>query len=199
MTLHKSADTTAQLHPLLAERWSPRAFNATHQLDDVDATALLEAARWAPSASNSQPWRFLLTHRGDQDFQALSEVLAEGNRTWAPQASALLLVVAQTTDEAGRSRPWALYDTGQAVAALSVQAAANGLHVHQLGGFDADAARHAFDLSDELTPVVVVVIGKLDPKAVLPEPLAAREQAPRTREPLQGLLLSSRRNSRRAA
>lgn len=199
MTSLKSADTIAQLHPLLAERWSLRGFDANHQLDDVDATALLEAARWAPSASNSQPWRFLLTHRGNQDFQALSELLAEGNRTWAPQASALLLVVAQTTDETGRPRPWALYDTGQAVAALSVQAEANGLHLHQLGGFDADATRHAFDLSEDLTPVVVVAIGKHDPQTAAPEPLAAREQAPRTREPLQGLLLTGRRNSRRAA
>jgi nitroreductase len=199
MTSRKSADTTASLHPLLAERWSPRGFDARHELDDPDATALLEAARWAPSANNSQPWRFLLTRRGEQDFRALSGLLAEGNRSWAPNASALLLVVAQTTDETGRPRPWALYDTGQSVAALSVQAESAGLHVHQMGGFDADAARHTFELADDLTPVVVVAIGRLDPQAALPEPLAAREQAPRTREALQALLLGSRRDGRRAA
>src|SRR3954454_8714858 len=139
MSSRKIADTTAPLHPLLAQRWSPRSFQTSHQLDDEAVTALLEAARWAPSANNSQPWRFLLARRGDQEFKALSGLLAEGNRSWAPHASALLLVVAQTTDGTGRPRPWALYDTGQAVAALSIQAQANGLHVHQLGGFDADA------------------------------------------------------------
>jgi nitroreductase len=199
MTSRKSADTAASLHPLLAERWSPRGFHDGHQLADVDVTALLEAARWAPSANNSQPWRFLLARRGEQDFETLSGLLAEGNRSWAPHASALLLVAAQTTDAAGRPRPWALYDTGQAVAALSVQAQANGLHVHQLGGFDPDAARHSFQLAEELTPVVVVAIGRLDPHSVLPESLAVHEQAPRTREPLPALLLSSQRNERRAA
>jgi nitroreductase len=199
MTSRKSADTAAPLHPLLAERWSPRGFDATHQLDHSDVTLLLEAARWAPSANNSQPWRFLLARRGEQEFGTLAGMLAEGNRSWAPQASALLLVVAQTQDETGRPRPWALYDTGQAVAALSVQAEAHGLHVHQLGGFDSDGVRLAFELSDDLTPVVVVAVGRLDPHAELPEPLASRERAPRTREPLDSLLLTGRRDGRRAA
>ncbi|MCW2667574.1 MAG: nitroreductase [Frankiales bacterium] len=199
MTSHKTAHTAVPLHPLLAGRWSPRGFDRSHQLDDADTTALLEAARWAPSANNTQPWRFLVTRRDEPDFPALAGLLTEGNRSWAPQASALVLVAAQTADETGRPRPWALYDTGQAVAALSVQAEALGLHVHQLGGFDADAARHDFGLTDDLTPVVVVAIGRLDPDAVLPEPLAARELAPRTREPLPALLLHRRRTGSRAA
>ena len=102
------------MHPLLTTRWSPRGFDRDHTLDDRTLTALLEAARWAPSANNSQPWRFLVTRRGEEGFDALAEVLAAGNRTWAPAASALLLVAAQTTDETDRPRPWALYDTGQA-------------------------------------------------------------------------------------
>jgi nitroreductase len=199
MTSLKTADTAVPVHPLLAERWSPRGFHTTHQLAEADVTALLEAARWAPSANNTQPWRFLVAPRGGQDFETLTGLLAAGNRSWAPNASALVLVAAQTTDETGRPRPWALYDTGQAVSALSVQAEANGLHVHQMGGFDADAARHEFALGADLTPVVVVAVGQLDPDAVLTEPLAAREQAPRTREPLQALLLNGPRAGRRAA
>jgi nitroreductase len=117
---------------------------------------------------------------------------------WAPQASALALVVAQTTDETGRPRPWALYDTGQAVAALSIQAEATGLSLHQMGGFDADAARQTFDLGPDLTPVVVLAVGRHDPAADLPEPLAARERAPRTRHPLRALLLDSHRQHRAA-
>jgi nitroreductase len=202
MTAHtagKAATTATPVHPLLAQRWSPRGFDQTHALDDHAVKALLEAARWAPSANNTQPWRFLVTRRGEDAFDRLAGILAPGNRSWAPTASALVLVAAQTTEETGRPRPWALYDTGQAVAALSVQAQADGLSVHQLGGFDTDAARRSFDLDDTLTPVVVVAVGRHDPHAQLPEPLAARERAPRTREPLDALLLNPRATSDRAA
>lgn len=195
----KTADTSAPLHPLIAERWSPRGFDRAHHIDDDQLTTLLEAARWAPSANNSQPWRFLVTHRGDHDFDRLADVLATGNRGWAAHASALVLVAAQTVDETGRPRPWAWYDTGQAVAALSVQAQVEGLAVHQMGGFDADAARHAFDLDETLAPVVVLAVGRPDAGADLPEPLASRERAPRTREPLDVLLLGDRRRGRRVA
>jgi nitroreductase len=195
----KTADTSAPLHPLIAERWSPRGFDRAHRVDDDQLTTLLEAARWAPSANNSQPWRFLVTHRGDHDFDRLADVLAAGNRGWAAHASALVLVAAQTVDETGRPRPWAWYDTGQAVAALSVQAQVEGLAVHQMGGFDADAARHAFGLDETLVPVVVLAVGRRDADADLPEPLASRERAPRTREPLDVLLLGDLRRGRRVA
>ena len=195
----KTADTTAPLHPLLAERWSPRGFDRTHHVDDDQLTTLLEAARWAPSANNSQPWRFLVARRHDDDFARLADILAAGNRSWAGHASVLVLVAAETVDETGRPRPWALYDAGQAVAALSLQAQAEGLSVHQMGGFDADAARHAFGLDETLTPVVVVALGLRDDEADLPEPLAGRERAPRTREPLDALLLADPRRGRRVA
>ena len=189
-SLHKAADTTAPLHPLLAERWSPRGFDPTHAVDDHQLTSLLEAARWAPSANNSQPWRFVVTRRGDEAFDLLAGVLMASNRTWATAAGVLVLVAAQTADDSGRSRPWALYDAGQAVAALTVQAQADGLSVHQMGGFDVEAARRTFALDDTLTPVVVVAVGQHDPTSQLPAPLADREQAPRTREPLASLVLA---------
>lgn len=180
LTTTKAATTAAPVHPLLAHRWSPRGFDVTYTLDDDALTSLLEAARWAPSANNSQPWRFLVTRRGEPGFGQLTGVLAPGNRSWAPAASALILVAAQTADETGRPRPWALYDTGQAVAALTVQAESAGLSVHQLGGFSVDAARHTFCIDETLTPVVVVAVGRHDPAAALSEPLAAREQATRS-------------------
>lgn len=198
-TVQKSATTAAPMHPLLAHRWSPRGFDQTHALDDHVVTALLEAARWAPSANNSQPWRFLVARRSEDAFDRLAGILAPGNRSWAPAASALLLVAAQTTDDSGRPRPWALYDTGQAVAALTVQAEADGLSVHQLGGFEVDGARNNFNLDETLTPVVVVAIGRHDPHAQLPAPLVVRERARRTREPLDALLLDDRPATRRAA
>lgn len=198
-TAEKSAETSAALHPLLAERWSPRGFDRDHRLDDAQLTALLEAARWAPSANNSQPWRFLVARRGDAAFAQLAELLAPGNRSWAPAASALILVAARTSDDDGRPRPWALYDTGQAVAALTVQASSDGLFVHQMGGFDADGARLRFELDDSLTPVVVMAVGRHDAQATLAEPLATRERAPRSRDPLRALVLSDPFRARRTA
>jgi nitroreductase len=190
MTSRKIAETSVPVHPLLAQRWSPRGLDANHELDQRAMGALLEAARWAPSANNSQPWRFLVTHRGEQSFARLLDLLAPGNRSWAHAASALVLVAAQTVDDTGRTRPWALFDTGQAVAALSVQAEAEALSVHQMGGFDVDAAHREFDLEATLSPLVVLAVGRRDPDAELPEPLAARERAPRSREPLEALMLA---------
>jgi nitroreductase len=189
MTGTKTADTAVPLHPLLAQRWSPRGFDPTHTLDDGRLQALLEAARWAPSANNSQPWRFLVTQRGQASFDQLSATLATGNRSWAAAASALLLVAAETVDAAGQPRPWALYDTGQAAASLATQAHAEGLHIHQMGGFDTEAVRTRFGLTANLHPVVVIAVGRLDTARQLPEPLAARERAPRSRHPLTALLL----------
>ena len=187
--MRKTASTTVPVHPLLAERWSPRGFDRAHELGDDSLTALLEAARWAPSAQNSQPWRFLVTRRGDQAHDRLFAALARGNQAWAGAASALVLVAARTADDEGRPQSHALYDTGQAVAALVTQAQAEGLSVHQMAGFDAAAVRAGFGLDDSLTPVVVLAIGRRDGTADLPEPLAAREAAPRTRHPLTDLLL----------
>jgi nitroreductase len=185
----KTASTTVPVHPLLAERWSPRGFDQAHEIGDEALAALLEAARWAPSAQNSQPWRFLVTRRGEPAHDRLFAALAPGNQAWAGRASALVLVTARTAGDDGRPQPWALYDTGQAVAALVTQAQADGLAVHQMGGFDTGAVRAGFGLPDALTPVVVLAIGLRGDTAGLPEPLAARETAPRTRHPLGDLLL----------
>ncbi len=187
--MRKTASTTVPVHPLLAERWSPRGFEQGHEIGDDSLAALLEAARWAPSAQNSQPWRFLVTRRGDEAHGQLFAALAPGNQAWAGAASALILVAARTVGDGGRPEPWALYDTGQAVAALVTQAQADGLAVHQMGGFDTAAVRAGFGLGDDLTPVVIVAIGRLDHAPDLPEALATRETAPRTRRPLSDLLL----------
>jgi nitroreductase len=185
----KTASTTVPVHPLLAERWSPRGFDRAHEIGDEALSALLEAARWAPSAGNSQPWRFLVTRRGEPAHDRLYAALAPGNQAWAGAASALILVAARTAGDDGRPQPWALYDTGQAVAALVTQAQADGLSVHQMGGFDTGAVRAELGLGENLTPVVVLAVGRRDSEAGLPEPLAAREAAPRTRHPLGDLLL----------
>jgi nitroreductase len=187
--MDKLATTQVPLHPLLAGRWSPRGFDAGHALAPEQLNALLEAARWAPSANNSQPWRFVVAGRGEAAFDQLYALLLPGNQQWAGAASALILVVAETADAEGNPRPYALYDTGQAVAHLVAQAGHEGLAVHQMGGFDAAAAARAFALPERLRPVVVVAVGRHDPAAPLAEPFAARERAPRSRRPVDDLLL----------
>jgi nitroreductase len=189
--MRKTADMVVPVHPLLSERWSPRGFDRDHRVGDDDVAALLEAARWAPSAGNSQPWRFLVTRRGEDAHGQLFTALNPGNQEWAGAAGALILVAARTTGDDGSARPWALYDTGQAVASLVTQAQAHGLAAHQIGGFDSAAVSDGIGLDDGLTPVVVIAIGRTDPNAELPGHLAAREMAPRSRRPVSDLLLAS--------
>ena len=195
----KTAATGSALHPLLAERWSPRGFDRTAQLTAAQTTALLEAARWSPSASNSQPWRFLVAHRGTPEFARVFATLAPGNQAWAGAAAALVVAAATTADADGSPLPWALYDTGQAIAHLSTQAAHEGLAVHQMGGFDRTALAGALGLAEPLVPVVVVAVGRRTDEHDLPQPFAEREAAPRTRLPLPDLLLDTPAAERTAA
>lgn len=181
--------TWTQQHPLLAGRRSTRAFDPAHELSPDQVTALLEAARWAPSASNSQPWRFAVALRGTPAHAAVLATLAPGNAVWARTASALVVAAAATVGSEGDDRPWAVYDTGQAVAHLSLQAEHEGLSVHQLGGFDRDALSAVLASPGTVVPVVVLVVGRHDAAVRLEEPFAAREAAVRTRLPLEGLTL----------
>jgi nitroreductase len=187
-----AATTTAPLHSLLALRWSTRAFDPEHVLNDRQVTALLEAARWSPSASNTQTWRFLVAHRGTLEHATVLDTLAPGNAAWADSASALVVVAATSHDPAGRPLPWSAYDTGQSIAHLSVQAQHEGLTVHQLGGFDANRLKSALDGEDGVTPLVVVAIGQHDPTVILPEPFASREYAPRERRSVDDLVMTLR-------
>ncbi len=189
--MDKTATTRVPVHPLIAGRWSPRAFDPAHTLAPTQIAAMLEAARWAPSANNSQPWRFLVARRGDDAYAALFELLSSGNRQWAGAASALVLVAAQTVGENGAARPYAHYDTGQAVAHLVAQAHHDGLAAHQMGGFDNAASAVRFGLPAGVEPVVVVAVGRRDETRQLPEPFAARERAPRVRREVDELLLDA--------
>lgn len=180
----RTARTDAELHPLLAGRWSTRAFDPAHVLSDAQEAALLEAARWSPSASNTQPWRFAVALRGTPEHEAVLATLARGNQAWAHAASALLVVAVATHGPDGDERPWAVYDTGQAVAHLTVQAEHEGLAVHQVGGFDRERVHGLLaggTGAGATVPVVVLAVGRHDPSVDLEEPFASRETAPRTR------------------
>lgn len=131
---------SADLHPLLRGRFSPLHFRPEHDLTDADVEVLLEAARWAPSAGNSQPWAFVVARRGTPEHAVLVDRLAPSARRWAPQASALIVDIAHRTvgDSDVSYSEFADYDLGQAVAHLTLQAAAMGLACRQFRAFDAE-------------------------------------------------------------
>lgn len=180
----RTADVSAPLLPALSERWSPRAFDPSVGIDDVTLRSALEAARWSPSANNSQPWRFIVARRGTEAFATIVENLAGFNKTWASSAAVLIVAAAEVVDEDGNERRWAVYDLGQAVAHLTIQAHHDGLHAHQMGGFDAEGLRTAFGLEERFVPTSVTALGVLGDPEALPEPLRSREGAPRARRAL---------------
>jgi nitroreductase len=187
--LAKPATTMAAIHPLLAKRWSPRSFDVEHRLSDDNLLALLEAARWAPSGGNAQPARFLVGRRGDATFTAIAAALSPNNSIWAPDASALIVAVAETALADGSPNPWATYDVGQAVAHLTIEAEHRDLATHQMSGFDAAAVADALGVPDGFLIVSVVAVGRRDLANRLPEMLAERERAARTRRPLDEMAM----------
>ncbi|GAA4144693.1 nitroreductase family protein [Phytohabitans flavus] len=171
---------------MLATRWSPLAFDPVAELSDDVVGSLLEAARWAPSTANSQPWRFAVGRRDDEMYKRTLENLSAECQRWAGNASAL--IVAARLDRV--MLPRAAYDLGQAVAHLTVQATALRLHVHQIVDFDFDGLRADLDIADDLHPTVVVAVGRLGDPAILPPDLRAWETALRTRVPVTELLVN---------
>ncbi|GAA5036682.1 nitroreductase family protein [Microbacterium fluvii] len=188
LALDRTARTDAPILDVLAERWSTRVFDATAPIDEAALTAALEAARWAPSANNSQPWRFVVARRGSAAHAAIVDALMGFNRAWAADAGALI-VFATATALDGRPLPWAAYDAGQAAAHFTVQAHASGLHTHQMGGFDRAALATAFGFDGDLAAVTVMAVGVLGDVDAAPEALRERELAPRTRRPIADSVL----------
>ncbi len=186
----KTAITAAQILPVLAERWSPRSFDTNYELPSHELLSILEAARWAPSANNAQPWRFSVLKRGDALHTAVSaEGLSGFNQAWAPNASALVVVSIKTLTADGKDNHFAPYDAGLAVANLVIQAHELGLHAHQIGGFVPDALRSILELDEDLRPIVVVAIGKVASADQLEGPAYEREIQPRTRFELDEIVL----------
>ncbi|MGX5697934.1 nitroreductase family protein [Agromyces soli] len=181
----RKAATEAPLIDPLADRWSPRAFDPDAVVETETLRTVLEAARWAPSANNSQPWRFIVARRGTAAFTTIHDAMAGFNKEWADSAAVLIVNIAETADAEGRPRPWARYDLGQAVAHLTVQAQHEGLHTHQMGGFDAQAIHDAFELPGNQEVVSITTLGALGDVDQLNEVLREREVAPRQRMQLE--------------
>ena len=170
------------IHPLIAARWSPRAF-ADQPIAPAIVSRLLEAARWAPSAFNEQPWRFVYAHKGGKGYQALLNVINSFNQTWAASAPLLILGIARNEyTHNGTPNAHATYDLGAAVANLTLQALEEHIYVHQMAGFDPELARDTFGIPAVYTPVVAIAAGYLGTADHLPEKLKAREYAPQQRK-----------------
>ena len=175
------------INEVFLARWSPRAFDETPIMDE-QLMGLLEAARWAPSGLNVQPWRFIYAMRGDAFWAPLVASLWAGNQVWAPKAAALVAITTQTLftppgATAPMLNPSHAFDAGSALAHLALQATMSGWNVHAMGGFDAAAAASAIKLPADHALHAIVAIGKRGDAEQLPEPLKARE-LPSPRRPL---------------
>jgi nitroreductase len=190
--MNKTATSQYPIHPLLAGRWSPRAFDA-RPVEPAELRSLLEAARWAASSFNEQPWRFIVARREDSvEFAKLLACLVEANRVWARDAGALVLTVAKRrftrNDQVNRV---AEHDIGLAVANLTLQAEELGLRVHQMAGVDLAQAREAYAIPDGYDPLTAVAIGHAGDPGRLPEALREAEQEPRERRPQREFVFGS--------
>jgi len=175
------------IHTVISERWSPRAFDADKPVEQEKLLSVLEAARWAPSCFGDEPWRFVVTNRFEDEaaWQQILALLAPKNQEWAQHAPVLMLACADSEfRHNAKSNRWAQYDTGQASVSLCLQATALGLVTHQMGGFDADKAREVLKIPEQFTPMAAIALGYQGDASVLDEGFQAIEVAARKRQPM---------------
>jgi nitroreductase len=201
--MEKPAETQSPVHDLIRRRWSPRAFTGqTVSADDL--RSLLEAARWAPSNSNEQPWFYIVAPRENpEEFERMLSCLVESNQRWAKQAPLLMISVARLDFEKnGQPNPHAFHDVGQASAQLSLEAVSRGLMAHQMAGILPDKIREIYGLPEGFESVAGFAVGYPGDAHWLPEDLEKREVAPRRRKPPESFVFSAsggepRRSQRR--
>lgn len=182
----RRADTSVPIHPPIAARWSPRAFDPDAQVTTDQVAALLEAARWSATWGGRQPVRFVVGIRrhdstGDT-FDTLAGLLSRGN-SYAGAASALILVCADEGEDPNTAL-YAAVDAGAAEANLIIEAVSRGLVTHPMAGFDVDAARVAFDIPDRVRPLMVIAVGSLADYRTVGDDTAERDARLRGRLPL---------------
>lgn len=181
--MDKPAVLDYPIHDLLRRRWSPRAFSP-EPVPKEALRSILEAARWAPSASNRQPWHFIVAEKADKTgFERMLSCLDEGNQVWCKDVPVLLLNIARTVVEGGKPNNYALHDCGQAAAHLTVQAATLGLYVHQMAGIEPDRIRALYAVPADYQPLTAIALGYIGKPEMLNDKLKARELAPRERRP----------------
>ena len=189
--MEKPAETAFPIHELLRQRWSPRAFRE-QAVEPDKVTSLFEAAQWAASCFNEQPWYFIVAARDETSaFAQMLSCLREGNQEWAKRASVLILTLAHSTfTPTGQTNPHAWHDIGLAVGNLVVQATASGLSVHQMAGILPDRIREVYEVPNGYEPVTGLAVGYRGDPASLSEDLRERELAKRTRKSLHDFVFS---------
>lgn len=187
----KTAVTHFPVHELIKQRYSPRSFNE-QEVTLTTLQNLIEAASWAFSANNEQPWRYLIANKTNPVFQTIFDSLLPGNQPWAKNAGAFIVAFAKTNFDKEGNPPnaWAEHDLGAANATLALQATALGLGVHPMAGFDAAKLIGALNTNSLLKPVVVFAVGYPDVAEKLPEPFLSRERTPRTRKSLDEIIIT---------
>ena len=181
----KEAKTKHAVHELIRKRWSARAFS-NKNIDDETLFTLFEAAGWAASANNEQPWRYIYAKREDKEtFDKMVDCLVPGNLPWAKNAAVLILCVAKTTTgPENKPNIAAFHDTGLANATLLLQAISQNIYGHMMGGYDRVKAREKFNIPAGYEPVLMLALGYLDSPETLDEPFKTREITPRSRKNL---------------
>ncbi|MGH1362846.1 MAG: nitroreductase family protein [Calditrichia bacterium] len=181
-----------ELHPLISKRWSPRAFS-DKPIEPKKIELLFEAARWAASANNEQPWRFLYATPDQQLFNEMVNCLKPGNQPWASKAGMLVTtVVSSRFSRNDKPNGHAFHDMGLAVGNLSLQATSMDLYLHQMAGFYADKTIEVLEIPDGFQPVTFIAVGYLGDSEHLSDPLKERELAPRSRRPLVETISNSK-------
>jgi nitroreductase len=187
----KHAPEVHGVDDLIRRRWSPRTY-ADKEIPAAELKKLFEAARWAASSSNEQPWRFLVGRRGDDTYQKIFNALVEFNQSWAKSAPVLVLSVAKNIfTNNGKPNAYGMHDTGAASATLALQATAIGLHTHSMAGFDREQLRASFAIPSDYEIGAVTAIGYLGDPATLPEHLQKMEVSPRQRKPVEEFVFSA--------
>jgi nitroreductase len=178
--------------PAVLNRWSSRTFSA-REVTPADLAKLFEAARWAASAHNEQPWRFVIGVRGTETHKKLAHSLMGFNKSWASNAPVLILAIAATHfAHNGIENPYALYDLGAAAAHLTLQAAEQGMTTHSMAGFDQKLARTTLEIPEDFALGTVIALGyQGDPQTLEQEQLRALETSPRSRKPLNDLVFAA--------
>ncbi len=190
MQPNKIAITAAPIAPVLAERWSPRSFNRDYLLTQHEALSILEAGRWAPSSNNLQPWRFAYISKDDELHQAICDKGLTGfNQSWAPNASALIVVAVKINTADGKENTGRKYDAGLAASMMVVQAQELGLHTHHIGGLVREEILELLKLDENYEVLTVIAVGKVAPAEELEGPAFEREVAPRVRLELDEIML----------
>jgi nitroreductase len=191
--LQKSAETSAPVHDLIRERWSPRAFSS-RPIEKEKLRSLFEAARWAASSYNAQPWYFIVATKDDpENYKKILDTFVEFNQGWAKNAPVVALSVARMKFEHnGTPNNHAFHDVGQAAANLALQATALGLQVHQMAGILPYKAREIFGIPDGYEAVAGFAIGYPGDPADLPDTLREQERAPRSRKPLDSFVFTGK-------